>query len=178
MAHIHQVHTDEDRAQARELFWEYLQWANGRVHEEFGVDFDIRSMLEEDMAKLGIFLPPGGRLLLATEEGAVAGIGCLKRLQTDIGEIKRMYVRPDFRRKGVGRALLERLVEEAKAIGYQTLRLDSARFMKTAHALYRSAGFREIESYPESEIPPEFRRHWVFMERQLQEGPSGTRRVG
>src|SRR3990172_2139262 len=98
MAHIHQVHTDEDRAQARELFWEYLQWANGRVHEEFGVDFDIRSMLEEDMAKL---------------------------------------------------------------IGYQTLRLDSARFMKTAHALYRSAGFREIESYPESEIPPEFRRHWV-----------------
>lgn len=167
MSRIHQAHTPEDRAQVRELFWEYLEWANGRVNEEFGVNFDIESMLEDDMANLDIFFPPDGRLLLAIEESRPAGIACLKRLRKDMGEIKRMYVRPEFRGKGLGRALLETLVAEAKEIGYPAVRLDSARFMKEAHALYRSAGFSEIEPYPESEIPPEFQEHWVFMERQL-----------
>ena len=167
MSIIHQVQTEEERARVRELFWEYLQWANGRVNEEFGVDFDIETMLQDDMAALDIFLPPGGRLLLATEGSYAAGIACLKRLRDGIGEIKRMYVRPEFRGQGIGRALLDMLVAEAREIGYPTIRLDSARFMEAAHALYRSAGFREIEPYPESEIPPDFRKHWVFMEKQL-----------
>ncbi len=104
---------------------------------------------------------------MATEGSRVAGIACLKKLRKDIGEIKRMYVRPGFRGKGLGRALLETLIAEAKEIGYPAVRLDSARFMKEAHALYQSAGFGEIEPYPESEIPPEFQKHWVFMERLL-----------
>ena len=167
MSPIHQAQTEEDRVRVRELFWKYLEWANGRVNEEFDVNFDIETMLEDDMAELDIFFPPDGRLLLATEESRTAGIACLKRLRKDIGEIKRMYVRPEFRGKGIGRALLEALVAEAKEIGYPTVRLDSARFMKAAHTLYRSAGFREIEPYPESEIPPEFQKHWIFMERRL-----------
>ena len=167
MSPIHQAQTEEDRVRVRELFWKYLEWANGRVNEEFDVNFDIETMLEDDMEELDIFFPPDGRLLLATEESRAAGIACLKRLRKDIGEIKRMYVRPEFRGKGIGRALLEALVAEAKEIGYPTVRLDSARFMKAAHTLYRSAGFREIEPYPESEIPPEFQEHWIFMERRL-----------
>ena len=167
MLRIGQVQNEEDRVHVRELFWEYLEWANGRVNEEFGVNFDIEAMLEEDMAKLDIFLPPEGRLLLATEEAHAAGIACLKRLRDEIGEIKRMYVRPEYRGKGIGRALLEILIAEAKLVGYQSVRLDSARFMKEAHTLYRSAGFAEIEPYPESEIPPDFQKHWVFMERWL-----------
>jgi GNAT superfamily N-acetyltransferase len=167
MSSIRQAQTDEDRAEVRELFWEYLQWANGRVNEEFGVNFDIEAMLNDDMANLDIYFPPHGRLLLATEGSRTAGIACLKRLRRDIGEIKRMYVRPEFRGKGVGRALLEALIAEARDIWYPTVRLDSARFMEAAHALYRSAGFNEIEPYPESEIPPEFQEHWVFMEMQL-----------
>jgi GNAT superfamily N-acetyltransferase len=80
-----------------------------------------------------------------------------------------MYVRPAFRRKGIGRALAQRLISEARGIGYASIRLDSTRFMKAAHALYRSLGFREIEPYPESEIPPEFQSHWVFMELEFGE---------
>ena len=159
---------DPDRSLVRELFWEYLQWANARVNEEFAVDFDIASMLEQDMETLEKFEPPSGRLLLATTmAGQVVGIGCLKHLRDGIGEIKRMYVRPAARGTGLGRALLESLLAKAKQAGYSHVRLDSAGFMEAAHSLYRSAGFREIESYPESEIPPEFQKHWVFMEREV-----------
>jgi GNAT superfamily N-acetyltransferase len=151
----------------RELFWEYLQWANSRVNEEFGVDFDIQSMLEQNMLELEKFSPPHGRLLLAEHEGQITGLACMRRIREDIGEIKRMYVRPGFRGKGIGKALLEGLVNEAREIGYPRIRLDSARFMKEAHSLYRSAGFQEIDPYPESEIPAEFQKHWIFMEKQL-----------
>jgi GNAT superfamily N-acetyltransferase len=91
----------------------------------------------------------------------------MKRIREDIGEIERMYVRPEFRRRGIGRALLEVLIAEAREIGYPRMRLDSARFMAEAHSLYRSVGFQEIEPYPESEIPEEFRQYWIFMELRL-----------
>ena len=143
MTSIHQAETEEDELQVRKLFWEYLRWANARLIQEFDVNLNIA-------------------------ESQAAGIACLKRIREGMGEIKRMYVRPEFRGKGIGRVLLEALIAEAQQIGYQTLRLDSTRFMKAAHALYRSAGFQEIEPYPESEIPPEFHRHWVFMEKQLK----------
>jgi GNAT superfamily N-acetyltransferase len=169
MTSIHQAETDADRALIRELFWEYLEWANARINEEYGFTFDIASMLERDMAKLQIFLPPHGRLLLAIEGGCAAGLACMRRIREDVGEIKRMYVRPGYRRRGIGRALLEALLAEAQETGYPTVRLDSTRFMAAAHSLYRSAGFYEIEPYAESEIPPEYWQHWVFMEKQLKD---------
>jgi GNAT superfamily N-acetyltransferase len=167
MTCIHQAETEEDRLQVGELFWEYLQWADERLIQEFEVKLDIVLLHEQAMAELEVFSPPHGRLLLATDESQATGVACLKRIREGMGEIKRMYVRPEFRGQGIGRLLLEALISEAQQIGYQALRLDSTRFMKRAHSLYRSAGFREIEPYPESEIPPEFHKHWVFMEKQL-----------
>lgn len=151
----------------RELFWEYLQWANAKVEENFGVSFDIATMLEEDMNTLDKFMPPKGRLPLGYMEGQPMGIACLKSLTDRIGEVKRMYVRPEARNKGLGRALLNRLLEEARHIGYERVLLDSARFMTEAHQLYRASGFREIEAYEGSEIPKEFQKNWIFMERDL-----------
>ncbi|MGD2164327.1 MAG: GNAT family N-acetyltransferase [Anaerolineae bacterium] len=167
MTSIRDAIIGEDRALIRELFWEYLEWANSRLNEAYDIDFDIESMLELDMAELEIFLPPCGRLLLAVEGDAAAGIACMRRIRENAGEIKRMYVRPRFRRRGIGRALVEALIAEAREIGFTKMRLDSTRFMAAAHSLYRSMGFHEIEPYAESEIPPEFQQHWVFMERQL-----------
>ena len=159
--------SDQHTGPIRELFCEYLQWANAKVEENFGVSFDIATMLEEDMSTLSKFMPPGGRLLLVYVEGQPMGIACLKALTEGTGEVRRMYVRPEARKKGLGRAFLNRLLEEAIQIGYQRVRLDSARFMENAHQLYRSSGFREIESYEGSEIPKEFQNHWLFMERGL-----------
>lgn len=163
-----------DRAQhapqIRELFWEYLQWANARINEEFNVSFDIAALVEEDMHGLDKFMPPDGCLLLGYIEEDLAGIACLKSLTSSIGEVKRMYVRPSHRKAGLGRALINRLLQEAQHSGYQLVRLDSARFMKEAHQLYRSIGFKEIEAYQGSEIPKEFQEHWIFMEMALEPG--------
>jgi len=158
---------DQHAPQIRALFWEYLQWANAKVEEEFGVNFDIVNMLEANMQNLDIYMPPRGRLLLGDVNDALAGIACLKELTPEIGEIKRMYVRPGHRKQGMGRALINRLIEESSRIGYKRIRLDSARFMTEAHQLYRSIGFQEINAYEGSEIPPEFQKHWIFMELVL-----------
>lgn len=167
MTAIRQAGSGQDQVMVRALFLEYLEWANQRLNQEYGIDFDIPSMVERDMADLEILFPPYGRLLLAFDGDRAVGIACMRRIREEMGEIKRMYVRPRYRGKGIGRALLDALLEEARAIGYPTVRLDSTRFMDAAHSLYRSAGFHEIEPYTESEIPPEFQHKWVFMGKQL-----------
>ena len=167
MSTIRQAESAEDMEHVRELFLEYLHWANEGLNSEYGIDFDVVSMVEDDMDHLEIFSPPDGRLLLAMEGKEAAGLICMRRIRADIGEIKRMYVRPEFRRRGIGRQLVDCLIREARAIGYPTIRLDSTRFMVEAHSLYRSAGFIERGEYPESEIPEQFREHWVFMEMTL-----------
>jgi ribosomal protein S18 acetylase RimI-like enzyme len=167
MLRIYQVEAKENREEVRKLFWEYLQWANTEVERNFGVSFDIEAMLEEDMQSLEKYLPPHGRLVLADQDGEVAGIACLRKIKADIGEIKMMYVRPNYRRRGIGKILVEHLFNKAREIGYSRVRLDSARFMKAAHSMYRSVGFEEIAPYPESEIPEEFQPNWIFMEKWL-----------
>jgi GNAT superfamily N-acetyltransferase len=91
----------------------------------------------------------------------------MRRIGPNTAEIKRMYVQPSHRRAGVGRAMLDQLIQAARTAGYERIRLDSPDFMTAAHGLYRSSGFAEIEPYPESEIPDEHKLHWVFMERTL-----------
>lgn len=162
-SHVFQATRGEHDPLVRELLGEYLAWAVSRVKNEFGVDFDLEAMLEEDMAGLDKYQPPHGRLLLAEFEGEMAGVACMRRIRQGTGEIKRMYVRPRFRRKGIGRALTGCMVEECRAIGYTRVRLDSPRSWLAAHALYRALGFQEIEPYAESEIPAEYQAHWIFM---------------
>ncbi len=151
----------------RDIFWEYLQWANSRVVEEYGFGFDIAAILESDMSGLEKFMPPEGRLLLGFAGEFPAGVACLKPLHGSYGEVKRMYVRPQYRHAGLGRELLNGLLVEAAKIGYTRLRLDSACFMTDAHRLYRSLGFVEIKAYEGSEIPVEYQSQWVFMEKIL-----------
>jgi GNAT superfamily N-acetyltransferase len=165
---VYQAQAHVDAPRIRDLFSEYLYGANARLNKEYGIDFDIPAMIEQDMAGLKKFMPPGGRLLLARWDGQVAGLACMRQLDDEMGEVKRMYVRPAMRRRGIGRALLSGLLDEARATGYRRVRLDSARYMVEAHALYRSFGFREIEPYPESEIPGAYQAHWVYMEKDVR----------
>jgi GNAT superfamily N-acetyltransferase len=128
---------------------------------------DPEVAVEQDIQLIDKFLPPHGRLLLAIYDDKVCGLGSLKSINHEIGEIKRMYVDPSFRKIGAGRAILQSLINAAKETGYKKVRLDSPKFMEAAHALYRSFGFKDIPVYAEVEIPEEFRQYLLFMELDL-----------
>jgi GNAT superfamily N-acetyltransferase len=158
-----------DISDVKRLWLEYLIWGNDEMQSLYGVHpHNPQEAVEQDIESIDKFLPPYGRLMLATHEGKVCGLGSLKSINEEIGEIKRMYVDPTFRRIGAGRAILEWLLFEAEKAGYKKVRLDSPRFMDKAHSLYRSFGFRDIEPYPEMEIPEEFKEYLLFMELDLE----------
>ncbi|HUY15611.1 MAG TPA: PhzF family phenazine biosynthesis isomerase [Terriglobia bacterium] len=110
----------------------------------------------------GEYAPPAGVLLLARTEGRFAGCVALRRLGDDVCEMKRLYVRPEFRGKDTGRELVRTLFNEARRRAYQVMRLDTVPIMKEAIGLYRSLGFREIQPYRENPVPGA-----VFMEIAL-----------
>ena len=97
-------------------------------------------------------LEPPQRLYLAQVGGEPAGTGGLKEVEPEVAEIKRMYVDPAFRGQGVGRAVLERLVDDGRAAGYRTLQLETAVWMVEAHGLYRSCGFIDAAPFPDPEF--------------------------
>ena len=106
----------------------------------------------------GPYAPPDGKLLLAIGDGEedpddAAGCGAFRSLELGVCEMKRLYVRPAFRGKGVGRTLVEALIAEARSIGYERMVLDTLPSMGDAHKLYRRLGFHEISSYQSDPIP-------------------------
>src|SRR5580692_6557933 len=127
-------------AQARELFLEYAQ--------SLGFSLCFQNFDKELAGLPGDFAPPEGRLLLAELESQLAACVALHKLEDRICEMKRLYLRPQFRGKGLGRALAERIIAEARQIGYQRMRLDTVEpVMKDAVVLYRRLGFTEIAPY-------------------------------
>ncbi len=158
----------DDTEVVQRLWLDYLTWGNDKMQMLYGVHpHNPKEAVEQDIKKIDKFLPPDGRIYLAFIDDIACGIGCLKSINTDTGEIKRMYVDPSFRKIGAGKAILESLLNAAKAAGYKKVRLDSPQFMEAAHSLYRSFGFKDIPVYDEVEIPEEFRQYLLFMETDL-----------
>jgi putative acetyltransferase len=130
----------------RELLLEY--WQNRKL-ELFVFNFD------QELAGLpGAYAPPDGRLFLAQWENKPAGCVALRKLESGICEMKRLYLSPKFRGKGVGKILAEFIIHEARNIGYQKMRLDTIQSnMQEAMALYRQLGFNEIAPYRINPLP-------------------------
>lgn len=142
-------------AQARELFQEYAQ--------SLGVNLCFQNFEQELAGLPGHYAPPDGRLLLAEYDGQLAGCVALHKWDDGICEMKRLYLRPSFRGKGLGRAIAEKIIADASSIGYQRMRLDTIEpLMKDAVEMYRKLGFREIAPYRPNPIAGA-----MYMELQL-----------
>jgi ribosomal protein S18 acetylase RimI-like enzyme len=127
-------------SQARQLFLEYAQ--------SLGFSLCFQNFDNEVAQLPGDYAPPEGRLLLAEFENQLAGCVALHKLDPDICEMKRLYLRAQFRGRGLGRALAERIIAEARQIGYRKMRLDTVEpVMKDAVAMYRKLGFKEVAPY-------------------------------
>jgi putative acetyltransferase len=137
---ISPVTSGSDVERARDLFLEYAQ--------SLGFSLCFQNFDKELASLPGDYGPPAGLLLLAEYDGQLAGCAALHPLEPGICEIKRLYVRPHFRGKGLGRALAEAILSEARVLGYKSIRLDTVEpVMKDAVAMYRRMGFNEIASY-------------------------------
>jgi GNAT superfamily N-acetyltransferase len=169
------VETYEQRESARALLVEYLRWVGDIARSSYGLSFDVEAMARSDIEDRSKFYPPSGRFYLVRHDGRDVGIGCLKRLAQGVGEIQRMYIQPHVRRIGAGRALVERLLSDAKELGYTKLRLESLRALAPAHTLYRSVGFAEVEPYADNSMDAyqdpatldAYRKSAIFMELAL-----------
>ncbi len=136
--------TEEDYREARVLLREY--------EAESEVDLCFQGFEEEVEALERAYGPPGGRFLILRSGERTAGCVALRDLGGGVCEMKRLYLRPGFRGRGLGRRCAERIVREAREMGYAALRLHTLPAMRAAVALYRSMGFREIDPYAENPV--------------------------
>jgi putative acetyltransferase len=161
---IIEVLSSEHLPAVRELFVEYA--------DSIEVDLCFQNFDRELAGLPGGYAPPDGRLLLALDGAQAAGCVALRKISHGICEMKRLYVRPAFRRKGLGRSLATTVITAARGIGYERMRLDTLASMREATALYESLNFRRIEPYYDNPIGCA-----VFLELNLrQEIPRQTRR--
>ncbi|MBM4162457.1 MAG: GNAT family N-acetyltransferase [Ignavibacteria bacterium] len=149
------VKSSADVDLARDLFREY--------QSSLGIDLCFQEF-DKELAELpGEYSPPDGRLILGYWASDLAGCVALRKIDDATCEMKRLYVRPAFRGKKIGRTLAEIIIGEARRMGYARMRLDSLPSMKEAIALYRSLGFRAIGPYRYNPIEGS-----MFMELDLK----------
>ncbi len=130
---------------ARELICEYVAW--------LAIDLEYQNFAHELATFPGDYAPPHGALLLAQVEESTAGCVALRRLEPQVCEMKRLWVRKDYQGRGVGSALAKAALERAARLGYERMRLDTLPRMTRALSLYRGLGFREIPPYYPSPVP-------------------------
>ena len=165
---IHPADTADDYRAFADLCRAYIDWCRDRyasvpwfVEEVFG-----HQSFDDEQRDLPIkYGPPKGHALLAEMDGQVVACGAWQTLEDGVCELKRIFVGEAARGHGLGRKLTEALMEDARAHGFRTVRLDSAKLLHEAIALYHGMGFKDRSPY--LDYPERFLPHLVFMERAL-----------
>jgi GNAT superfamily N-acetyltransferase len=165
---LRRVHGEHDLQSARALAKEYGHWAAQVAKAEYGID--AKAETEQGLStSIDELLRPRARLYVAYVDGVDVGIGGLKPVSHEVAEIKRMYVRPSARGRGVGRALMMKLLDDVRELDFRIVRLESAAFMTASHELYRSVGFVDVPPFERSEFGaiPGATDIQVFMQLEL-----------
>lgn len=129
----------EDFSQSKKLILEYVNW--------LGIDLSFQNFDNEINNLRAMYSEPNGGLLLAKIDSIPAGVAGIRKFENKACELKRMFVKDEFRNKGIGKMLLSASVELAKKFNYEVIKLDTADFMNTAIKLYKENGFIEIPEY-------------------------------
>lgn len=151
----------------RALLAEYLNWLAERAQAVSGEEVDVGRLIEFAVSEVEHFQPPAGRMLLVRHGDEPAGLACMRGAGHGTAEIRRVFVRPAFRRAGLARRMVEDLAETARAAGYDRIVLDTPAFLTQAQALYEASGFRKFAPDPAAHTKPFFGGTLVFMERRL-----------
>jgi ribosomal protein S18 acetylase RimI-like enzyme len=147
---------------------EYLSFAVARHEEATGQIVDPEVQLRQTVAEFDEFLGPDGRFIVARNlEGELIGMVLLHRIANGRGEVKRLFVRPQARRMGLAKRLMDRLEAEASVMGLSALYLDTSSGLLEAIAFYKSLGFQDAPFDPSSVQDPEIARYLVIMEKSL-----------
>jgi ribosomal protein S18 acetylase RimI-like enzyme len=152
---------------------EYLTWIGNEVKKHYNIDLvsqlkqSIRNYAESTIDDLTSYKPSKGIFYLLQFKDKFVGMGAFRKLNDNIGEVKRMYIKQEFRGNGFGKELLNKLLSKGKEFGCSKILLDTGKFMITAKHIYRSAGFKEIEKYPTTEVPLDVQSYWLYMEKEL-----------
>lgn len=145
MIEVKYAHNAEQIERVRALFLEY--------QASLDVDLGFQGFNEELAGLPGSYAPPSGRLLLATVNQIPCGCAALQAITSETCEMKRLYVQPEQRGIGLGRLLIQRVLDEARAIGYLRICLDTLPSMTQAAAMYLALGFEEIPPYRHNPVP-------------------------
>ena len=167
VAYIDSIH----REQFFQLNLEYLTWGNSLLYEEYGnhliPEGKVKEYLDGAFPKFASIKPPNGIIYILEADGKAVGMGALKKLEDKVGEIKRMYIRPEYR-GGLGRRLYGLLEDKAREFGFEVLRLDTSRLNVAALSLYGKVGYTEIDRYSGGEWGDHILNSIaVFMEKTL-----------
>jgi len=160
--------TQDQLDDIRDLINEFLKWHLQRHLEDIELIneyFDSKEFKHELDNLPGKYAEPGGKLLLALYNNKPAGCVALKKLDDESCEMKRMFVYPKYHGKRIGYMLAKAIIDEAKSIGYKSMKLDTSLRQVEAQKLYEGFGFKRIEAY--YELPEKMRNWLVFMELKL-----------
>jgi len=141
---IIEAQSEPELIEIRKLFKEYADW--------LGFDLSFQNFDKEFAELPGKYAPPDGCLLLAFENSIAVGCVGIRKFETDICEMKRLYVQPAYRGKDYGRELAQQVIDQARKIRYKYMRLDTVPWMNQAIGLYRALGFYEIPAYRHNPI--------------------------
>jgi GNAT superfamily N-acetyltransferase len=161
---LRRIESAGELAPATALAREFGDWVTERIRADLGIVIPAEDHPTDVLAEV---LQSGGRVYVAELGGESVGVGGLKLLSDTKAEIKRMFVRPAAQGHGVGSAIVRKLVDDARALGCETVYLESAAFMHPAHALYRSVGFVPSDAYPGREFEGADHDISVFMRLDL-----------